>query len=257
MSASSVSTTASSSFSRYSATTSAMSAGMSTGSPSLPPSGLVYAHMCSTSTMPVSSCSTPIGRCTATHCVESCVRSPSSVRKKSARSRSSMFTMTTRARPSSSASFHARDVPTSTPMTAETVTSIPSTTRAAVRSSPWKRGVARDVDEVELALLPAHVLERHRDRELARVLVLVGVRDRRPRLHRAEAVDARRTGRGAPRRATSFPSRGGRRRRRCGSWQARAWAGSPPRARVPAGSLGSGFSLTSSSGSTPRAWRSG
>ena len=90
--------------------------------------------------MPVSSCSAPIGMCTATHCVDSWLRSASSVRKKSARSRSSMFTKTTRASPRSSASFHARDVPTSTPMTADTTTSAPSTTRAAQRNSPWKLG---------------------------------------------------------------------------------------------------------------------
>ncbi len=47
--------------------------------------------------MPVSSCSAPIGMCTATHFDDSCVRTPSSARKKSARSRSSMLTTTTRA----------------------------------------------------------------------------------------------------------------------------------------------------------------
>ena len=41
MSASSVCTTSSRSFSRYSATSSAMSSGIGPGSPSLPPSGLV------------------------------------------------------------------------------------------------------------------------------------------------------------------------------------------------------------------------
>ena len=96
--------------------------------------------MCRTSTMPVSSCSVPIGMCTATHCGESRERSCSRVRKKSARSRSSMFTKTTRASESSSPKRHALDVPTSTPITPETVKSIPSTTRAAVRSSPWKLG---------------------------------------------------------------------------------------------------------------------
>ena len=140
MSASSVSTTASRSFSRYSAARSAISSGIGPGSPSLPPSGLAYEHMWRTSTMPVSSCSEPIGMCTATHFAEIPLRRASSVRKKSARSRSSMFTNTTRARPSSSASLHARAVPTSTPMTAETATSTPSTTRAAHRSSPWNAG---------------------------------------------------------------------------------------------------------------------
>ena len=92
-----------------------------------------------------------------------------------------------------------------------------------------ERRVARDVDEVDLPVLPVGVLERHRDRELTLVLVLVGVRDGRAGLDGAETVDLARSGRGAPRRATSFPSRGGRRRRRCGSLRARAWAGSPPR----------------------------
>ena len=49
--------------------------------------------------------------------------------------------------------------------------------------------VAGDVEQVELSLLPGHVRERHRDRELAVVLVLVGVGDCRPRLDGAEAVD--------------------------------------------------------------------
>ena len=189
MSASSVSTTASRSFSRYSAARSAISSGIGPGSPSLPPSGLVYAHMCRTSTIPVSSCSAPIGMCTATHFVESWFRSASSVRKKSARSRSSMFTKTTRARPSSSASLQARDVPTSTPMTAETVTSAPSTTRAAHRSSPWNAGSPGTSIRLTFRSCHVGVLERHRDRELALVLVLVRVGDRRARLDRAEAVD--------------------------------------------------------------------
>src|SRR4249919_3186728 len=143
--------------------------------------------MWSTSTMPDTSCSDPIGMWTATHCVDSCVRSCSSVRKKSARSRSSMFTNTTRARPSSSASLQPRDVPTSTPITAETVTSAPSTTRAAQLS--LERRITGNVHEVDLALLPARVLERHRDGELALVLVLVGVGHGRAALDGAEAVD--------------------------------------------------------------------
>ena len=49
--------------------------------------------------------------------------------------------------------------------------------------------VAGDVEQVDLPLLPRHVRERHRDRELAAVLVLVGVGDCRPRLDAAEAVD--------------------------------------------------------------------
>ena len=43
--------------------------------------------------------------------------------------------------------------------------------------------------EVDLPVLPLGVLERHRDRELPLVLVLVGVGDRRAGLDGAEAVD--------------------------------------------------------------------
>ena len=52
-----------------------------------------------------------------------------------------------------------------------------------------ERRVARDVDEVDLPVLPLGVLERHRDRELTLVLVLVGVRDRRAGRDGAETVD--------------------------------------------------------------------
>ena len=47
-------------------TWSGSSAGISVGPPSRAPSGSMYAAMCSRSTMPVSSCSAPIGMCTAT-----------------------------------------------------------------------------------------------------------------------------------------------------------------------------------------------
>ena len=127
--------------------------------------------------------------CTATHFVESWLRRPSSVRKKSARSRSSMFTKTTRARPSSSASLQAREVPTSTPMTAETRDERAFHHSRGAAQLALEGRIAGDVDEVDLAVLPARVLERHRDRELALVLVVVGVGDGRPGLDRAEAVD--------------------------------------------------------------------
>ena len=100
----------------------------------------MYACMCSRSTMPVSSCSAPIGMCTATHLSESCSRNASSTRKKSARSRSSMLTNTTRERSPCSARAQWRDVCTSTPMTALTTNSAPSTTRSAAIASPWKPG---------------------------------------------------------------------------------------------------------------------
>src|SRR5215208_6289729 len=140
MSASSVSTTASRSFSRYSDATSASSGGISVAFSSRAPSALLYAHMCRRSTMPVTSCSLPIGRWTATQRSEGCERTPSSARKKSARSRSSMFTKMTRASPPVSARFQSRAVPTSTPITAETTTSAPSTTLSAEMASPWKPG---------------------------------------------------------------------------------------------------------------------
>ena len=52
-----------------------------------------------------------------------------------------------------------------------------------------ERGIAGDVDQVHLPVLPGRVLERHRDRELPLVLVLVRIRDRCPRLDGAEAID--------------------------------------------------------------------
>jgi hypothetical protein len=69
-------------------------------------------------------------------------------------------------------------------MTADTVTRAPSTTRAAQRSSSWRRWIAGDVDDVHLPVLPLGVLERHRDGELTLVLVIGRVRDGRPRLDR-------------------------------------------------------------------------
>ena len=169
---------------------------------------------------PVSSCSTPIGRCTATHFGESCDCSCPSVRKKSARSRSSMFTKTTRERPSSSARFQMRPVPTSTPMTPLTTTSAPSTTRSARSTSPWNP--ASPGTSIRLIFRPCQsaCARRARDRHLPLVLVLVPVANGRPRLDRSQPVDRRPTGRAAPRRATSSPSHGVRRRRRCGSCRA-------------------------------------
>src|SRR5581483_8485006 len=74
----------------------------------------------------------------ATQRSESCARTASSTRKKSARSRSSMFTNTTRDNSYSSARFQTRLVLTSTPITALTTTSAPSTTRSAAYVSAWK-----------------------------------------------------------------------------------------------------------------------
>src|SRR5579884_226781 len=137
MSSSSVSTTASRSFSRCSCTRSAMESGIGCGPPSRPPEGSMYAHMCRRSTTPLSSCSEPIGSWIATQRSESCCRAASSTRKKSARSRSSMFTNTTRESACSSARFQTRDVFTSTPITPLRTTRTPSTTRSAAYVSAW------------------------------------------------------------------------------------------------------------------------
>src|SRR5919106_5615528 len=113
---------------------------MSTGSPSRSPSGDMYAFMWKRSTMPLSSCSWPIGICTATQRSDSWLRSCSNAAKKSARSRSSMFTNTTLERPSCSQRSQRRDVCTSTPATPFTTMSAPSTTRSAASVSAWKPG---------------------------------------------------------------------------------------------------------------------
>ena len=149
----------------------------------------MYAHMWRTSTIPSSSCSDPIGRCTATHFDENCSWICPSVRKKSARSRSSMLTTSTRASPSSSASFLTRAVPTSKPITPETTTSAPSTTRSAQRASPWKDGSPGQ--STRLILRPCHSVwaSESEIESCALLLVLVRVGDRRARLDRAEPVD--------------------------------------------------------------------
>src|SRR5580765_2892002 len=110
--------------------------------------------MCRRSTMPVSSCSAPIGRWIATQCSESCSCSEPSTRKKSARSRSSMFTNMTRERLPSAARFQLREVCTSTPITPLTTNSAPSTTRIAAIASPTKP--ASPGVSMRLILRPCH-----------------------------------------------------------------------------------------------------
>ena len=119
----------------------------------------------------------------------SCARSCSSVRKKSARSRSSMFTKTTRARPELlGAAARCASVCTSTPMTPLTVTSAPSTTCSDGDRVALEARLAGRVDQVDLPALPLEVAERRRDRHLALLLVLVPVGDRRALLDDAEPV---------------------------------------------------------------------
>ena len=99
-----------------------------------------------------------------------------------------MLTKTTRESSSSSARVQTRDVLTSTPITPESTTSAPSTTRRLGDGVGLEAGVAGRVDQVELAALPVEVRERRGQRHLAAVLVLVPVGDRRAGLDRAEPV---------------------------------------------------------------------
>ena len=89
---------------------------------------------------PRTSCSEPIGISVATTCCPKAAFSDSRQRKKSARSRSSMFTNTSRARPSSSARRQSRSVWTSTPITPLTTNTAASTTRSAASVSATKLG---------------------------------------------------------------------------------------------------------------------
>src|ERR671915_997427 len=89
---------------------------------------------------PCSSCSEPIGISVATTCWPKACLSDSRLRKKSARSRSSMFTKMVRARPSSSARSQRRLVVTSTPITPFTTKTALSQTRSAASASATKLG---------------------------------------------------------------------------------------------------------------------
>ena len=90
--------------------------------------------------MPRTSCSEPIGISVATACGPNASLSESSARKKSARSRSSMFTNTSRARPRSAARSHRRAVDTSTPITPLTQKIALSQTLSAPSASATKLG---------------------------------------------------------------------------------------------------------------------
>src|SRR5919206_830235 len=96
--------------------------------------------MSTRSMTPRTSCSMPIGISVATTCAPNAAFRASSVRKKSARSRSSMFTKTMRARSSSSARCQRRVVVTSTPITAFTTKIADSHTRMAPSASATKLG---------------------------------------------------------------------------------------------------------------------
>ena len=96
--------------------------------------------MSTRSITPCTSCSEPIGISVATTCGPKAPFSCSSVRKKSARSRSSMFTNSMRAMSSSAARAHRRLVVTSTPITALTTNTADSHTRSAPSASATKLG---------------------------------------------------------------------------------------------------------------------
>src|SRR5918995_1604368 len=141
MSSSEFSATSSISFSRYSVAWSESSSGIGTSFElPLPSPSYSNAFMSIRSITPRTSCSLPIGISVATTCWPKASLSASSVRKKSARSRSSMFTNTSRARPSASARCHSRSVWTSTPMTPLTTITAASATRSAASVSATKLG---------------------------------------------------------------------------------------------------------------------
>ena len=94
--------------------------------------------MSTRSITPRISCSEPIGISVATTCGPKADLSESSVRKKSARSRSSMLTKIRRARSSSAARCHRRLVWTSTPMTPLITKIADSHTRRAPSASAMK-----------------------------------------------------------------------------------------------------------------------
>src|SRR5579875_2352338 len=94
--------------------------------------------MSTRSITPRTSCSEPIGISVATTCGPNDVFRESSVRKKSARSRSSMLTNTRRARSSSAARLHRRVEWISTPITALITNTADSHTRRAPSASAMK-----------------------------------------------------------------------------------------------------------------------
>src|SRR3954451_13598670 len=96
--------------------------------------------MSTRSMTPRTSCSEPIGISVATTCWPKAVFRASRLRKKSARSRSSMFTNSRRARSSSSARCQSRVVVTSTPITALTTKMADSQTRRAPSASATNDG---------------------------------------------------------------------------------------------------------------------
>src|SRR3954451_24462910 len=103
---------------------------------------------------PRTSCSEPIGISVATACGPKLSLICSSVRKKSARSRSSMFTNTSRDSPSSAARVQRRFVFTSTPITPLITNTADSQTRSAAIASATNDGSPGV--SISLTLRPSH-----------------------------------------------------------------------------------------------------
>src|SRR4051794_20539999 len=103
---------------------------------------------------PRTSCSRPIGISVATAWGPKLSLIWSSVRKKSARSRSSMFTKTSRESPSSAARVQSRSVLTSTPITPLITNTADSQTRSAARASATNDGSPGV--SIRLTLRPSH-----------------------------------------------------------------------------------------------------
>ena len=202
--------------------------------------------MSTRSITPSSSCSEPIGISVATTCWPKACLSESRLRKKSARSRSSMFTKMSRARPSSSARCQSRSVVTSTPITPLTTNTAPSHTRSEASASARKLG-SPGVSTRLILRSSQRNDERLAEIDISRVFSSErGVRDRRAVSHRAQPVDARPPRTREPRSRTSSRCPGGRPRPRCGSSSA---------IRAPSRSFPRGSRQPISPCASPRNWR--
>ena len=139
--------------------------------------------------MPLSSCSCPIGICTATQRFESCARSCSSDGEEVRALAVEHVHEDERARVRAArCGPTGASVCTSTPFDAvhHEQRALDDAQRGeSVRLEPR---VAGRVDQVDLPVLPLDVAERRRQRHLPLLLVLVPVGDRRALLDRAEAV---------------------------------------------------------------------
>ena len=129
------------SFSRYSWASSSWACGIGISlQPARSEESCLKAFMSTRSITPSRSCSAPIGISVATTWGPKEALSCSSARKKSARSRSSMFTNSMRAMSSSAARAHSRVAVTSTPITALITNTADSQTRSAPSASATKLG---------------------------------------------------------------------------------------------------------------------